>query len=191
MLIDNPLLTLLGRRGRSAIVEALRRAPGRTWTVRDLARSADVPSVVASRALRELSALRAVDFLRPGRNAQVRFRPDTVAGRFLAAFEAPDLRDGAAWAFAAALRRVPGLVQTLRYTEPDEDPADPLAPVRVALVTARDEEAVLEAAGPALDAVREAGWPPVQVATFPVEVLRDAGDPVARAVLAGRPLPVK
>ena len=89
VLVENPVLAMLGRRGRGAVVEALRRAPRRTWTVRDLARAADVPSAVASRAVRELRVLGAVDFQRPGRDARVRFLATTPVGRFLARLDPP------------------------------------------------------------------------------------------------------
>ncbi|MFO1533515.1 MAG: hypothetical protein ABR562_07470 [Thermoplasmatota archaeon] len=91
MLIDNPILAFLGRRGRGAVVEALRRNPGRQWTVRDLARFADVAPMVASRAARELVALGALEAVRPGREARMRFLPGSVAGRFLAALDVPDV----------------------------------------------------------------------------------------------------
>lgn len=96
MLQDNPILLVLGRRGRGAVVEALVRNPRRAWSVRDLARLADVQPMAASRAVRELEALGAVEIVRPGREAQVRFLPRSVAGAFLSTLEVPDLGPHAA-----------------------------------------------------------------------------------------------
>lgn len=90
MLNDNPLLAFLGKRGRGAVVEALRRNPGRALHVRELARLADVAPMVASRAVRELEALRAVAVTRRGRDVAVRLDAATKAGAFLAAVAAPD-----------------------------------------------------------------------------------------------------
>lgn len=92
MLNDNPILQMLGRRGRGAVVEALRRNPRRAWGIRDIARLADVSPMTASRAVRELETLGAVSVRRQGRrDAQVRFLPQSVAGTFLATVDAPDL----------------------------------------------------------------------------------------------------
>lgn len=90
VLNDNPLLAFLGKRGRGAVVEALRRNPGRPIHVRELARLADVAPMVASRAVHELRALNAVEQVRRGRELAVRLDPATVAGRFLAQVQAPD-----------------------------------------------------------------------------------------------------
>ena len=90
MLNDNPLLAFLGKRGRGAVVEALRRNPGRPLHVRELARLADVAPMVASRAVRELEALRAVQVTRRGRDVAVRLDPGTASGAFLASVSAPD-----------------------------------------------------------------------------------------------------
>ena len=90
MLNDNPLLAFLGRRGRGAVVEALRRNPGRALHVRELARLADVAPMVASRAVRELEALRAVEVTRRGRDVAVRLDAGTASGAFLGAVTAPD-----------------------------------------------------------------------------------------------------
>jgi DNA-binding transcriptional regulator YhcF (GntR family) len=90
VLNDNPLLALLGRRGRGAVVEALRRNPGRLLHVRELARLADVAPMVASRAVRELAALHAVEVQRRGRELAVRLDATSRAGAFLATVEAPD-----------------------------------------------------------------------------------------------------
>jgi hypothetical protein len=183
VLADNPLLAVLGRRGRGAVVEALRRGPARSWTVRDLARFADVDPMASSRAVRELAALGAVEVLRPGRSALVRWRPDSPAGRFLDALQAPDLRRGAAEAFASAYGRPPGVAAVLLWRDPADDPADPRAPARIALV-ARDPEAALELAGPALDAVARGGHPQVEATAWSPAALR-GDDPVARAIRAG------
>lgn len=91
MLHDNPILVMLGRRGRGAVVEALVRNPRRAWGVRDLARLADVSPMTASRTVRELSLLGAVQVRRAGRESEVRFLPDSVVGAFLARLDAPDV----------------------------------------------------------------------------------------------------
>jgi len=90
VLNDNPLLAFLGRRGRGAVVEALRRNPGRALHVRELARLADVAPMVASRALRELEGLRAVQVTRRGRDVAARLDQETKAGAFLGTVTAPD-----------------------------------------------------------------------------------------------------
>ncbi len=90
MLNDNPLLAFLGKRGRGAVVEALRRNPGRALHVRELARLADVAPMVATRAIRELEALGAVQAARKGRDVTVRLDPATKAGAFLSTVTAPD-----------------------------------------------------------------------------------------------------
>ena len=90
MLNDNPLLAFLGRRGRGAVVEALRRNRGRPLHVRELARLADVAPMAASRAVRELEALRAVEVTRRGAVVTVRLDEGSAAGTFLAAVEVPD-----------------------------------------------------------------------------------------------------
>lgn len=90
MLNDNPLLAFLGRRGRGAVVEALRRNPNRLLHVRELARLADVAPMVVTRAIRELEALHALEVNRRGREVTVRLDSASRAGAFLAAVEAPD-----------------------------------------------------------------------------------------------------
>ncbi|MHB1261690.1 MAG: hypothetical protein ACYC2H_08225 [Thermoplasmatota archaeon] len=90
MLNDNPLLAFLGRKGRGAVVEALRRNPTRPLHVRELARLADVAPMVASRAARELQALRAVEVSRSGRLLAVRLDPDSRTGSFLTTIKVPD-----------------------------------------------------------------------------------------------------
>jgi predicted transcriptional regulator len=91
VLNDNPILALLGRRGRGAVVEALRRNAARTLSVRELARLADVAPMVASRAVAELGALGAVAVESDGKALRVRFQPRSVVGSFLATLDVPDL----------------------------------------------------------------------------------------------------
>lgn len=90
VLNDNPLLAFLGKRGRGAVVEALRRNPGRPLHVRELARLADVAPMVASRAARELQALNAVEVARRGSLVAIRLDEGTPAGAFLATVTVPD-----------------------------------------------------------------------------------------------------
>ena len=90
MLNDNPVIAFLGRRGRGAVVEALRRNPRRTLSVRELARLADVAPMVASRAVGELRGLGAIAVERDGKALQVRFLADSVVGGFLARLDPPD-----------------------------------------------------------------------------------------------------
>lgn len=90
MLNDNPLLAFLGRKGRGAVVEALRRNTNRPLHVRELARLADVAPMVASRATRELQSLGAVELSRQGRLLAMRLNPDSRAGAFLAKVVVPD-----------------------------------------------------------------------------------------------------
>lgn len=91
MLNDNPVIAFLGRRGRGAVVEALRRNATRALSVRELARLADVAPMAASRAVAELEGLRAVAVERDGKALRVRFQPGSVVGGFLARLEVPDL----------------------------------------------------------------------------------------------------
>ena len=91
VLNDNPVLAFLGRRGRGAVVEALRRNPNRTLSVRDLARLADVAPMVASRAVAELKGFEAVSVERDGKALRVRFQPRTPVGAFLARLDVPDM----------------------------------------------------------------------------------------------------
>jgi hypothetical protein len=182
-LAGNPILTLLGRQGRSAVVEALRRNPGRTWTVRDLARFADVAPMVASRTVRELSAQGAVDVVRPGRDARIRFLPDSPAGMFLASLEVPDVAAAATQAFADAYVAPRGTTWIAQWWAPEDDSSDPLARPRVAVV-GRDTVAALDAAGPALDTVQSAGLPAPDVSAWTAGQLQ-AEDPVAKAILGG------
>jgi len=90
VLNDNPLLAFLGKRGRGAVVEALRRNPHRALHVRELARLADVAPMVASRAARELQALGAAEVGRRGREVTVRLDAAGKAGAFLAEVQVPD-----------------------------------------------------------------------------------------------------
>jgi hypothetical protein len=90
VLNDNPLLAFLGKRGRGAVVEALRRNAGRPLHVRELARLADVAPMVASRATRELQALNAVEVARRGSLVTIRLDEGTPAGGFLATVVVPD-----------------------------------------------------------------------------------------------------
>jgi hypothetical protein len=187
VLEENPLLALLGRRGRGAVVEALRRNPRRAWTVRELARFADVAPTVASRAVRELAALGAVEAVRPGRDLAARFLPGTPAGAWLDCLVVPDLRQAVAATVARAYLWPAGVTRLVLWRHPDDDPNAPEAPVRVAALTNRDPGDALEAAGPALDAVRAAGLPMPEVSAWVAGDLA-ADDPVARAILAGLPL---
>lgn len=90
MLNDNPILALLGKRGRGAVVEALRRNAGRPLHVRELARRADVAPMVATRSIRELQRVGAVAVTRTGRSVTVRLETTTRAGAFLAELAVPD-----------------------------------------------------------------------------------------------------
>ncbi len=189
MRADNPLLTMLGRRGRGAIVDALTGSPGATHSVRDLARTARVQPMVASRAVTELQALGAVEYLRPGRNGRVRWLAEAPAAQALATIDPPDLRMAAADAFANAYTGPAGARRVVVWQAAGDNPADPLAPTRLAIV-ARDEDAeeeALDAAGPALDAVRLADLPAPDVTTLLADSLAD-DDPVAAAVRAGKPV---
>lgn len=187
MLRDNPLLTLLGRKGRGVVVDTLRNDPDRTWTVRDLARAADVPVITASRAVRELDALGVVDAFRPGRDKHIRWDPQSAVATALLPFVVPDLRQRSAAGFAAAFRTPPG-GRLVTWRLAGDDPADPTCPTRVAIIlrAASDEEEVLDAIGPALDAVADEGWPRPEVTTYVARELGD--DEVAKAVRSGRPL---
>lgn len=174
-----PVWTFLGRRGRAEVVAALRTRA--TWSIAALAHAAQVHPVVAGRAVRELEALAAVDVFRPGRDAVVRFRPESRAGRFLASLDPPDLHAEAARAFAAAFQ-APG-TRVVRWRMPQDDPLDPLVPLRLALVHRGDPDAALEASGPALDAVRAQGLPAPDL--MPVARAGLGDDEVARAIRAG------
>jgi DNA-binding transcriptional ArsR family regulator len=90
VLNDNPVIAFLGRRGRGAVVEALRRNPRRALSVRELARLADVAPMVASRAVAELGRFGAVTVERDGKALRVRFQPASAVGAFLARLEVPD-----------------------------------------------------------------------------------------------------
>ncbi len=188
VLVDNPLLTTLGRRGRGAIINALRNQPKTVWSLRGLARQASVPPAVAARATSELQALGAVEVLRPGRDAQIRWLPDAPAARALAELNPPDLREAQARAFMGAFSGPPGTVKVLRWLAPHDVAADPSTPTRLAIVVRDedDEEEALDATGPALDAVRLAGLPAPDVTTMLAELLGD--DDVSRAIRRGTPV---
>lgn len=185
----NPLLTVLGRRGRGAVIDALRDRPEATWNVRDLARAADVAPMVASRAVAELAALGVVERFRPGRDMVVRWRSETAASKALAAFDPPDVRQAGVHAFASSYPRRPGR-RVVAWTAPSDDPRDPLCPSRVAIIVdaQAEEEVALDDVGQALDATYQGGWP-IPDATVFVRADLAAGDPLALAVLAGRSLP--
>jgi len=89
VLNDNPLLAFLGKRGRGAVVEALRRNRQRPLHVREVARLADVAPMVVTRAVREMQALGAVTVTRRGREVAVRLDPAGPTGRWLATADAP------------------------------------------------------------------------------------------------------
>lgn len=176
------LLTFLGHRGRLAVAKALAAWPQREWNLRALAAAAAVHPVVAGRAVRELEALAAADVLRPGRDLVVRWRPQAPAAAFLAGLEVPDLHGMAADAFRATFRPPLGAM-AVRWHHPEDVGPSPL---RIAVLVRRDEEAALEAVGPALDAVRAAGLPAPHLTTVPHALLGD--DPVSQAVRRGVPL---
>lgn len=182
VLRDNPVLTVLGRRGRGAIVQVLVHRNG-PWSVRGLAREAGMPTATAARAVQELQWLGAVESLRPGRDAEIRFRPGSAVGEALARLRLPDPRAGAAQVFAQAYRHEARL---LHWQAPGDIPSDPAFPTRIAIV-ASQPEAALDAAGAALDAVEDAGWPPPEITAWEPGML-DEDDPVAAAILAGRDL---
>ncbi len=187
VLRQHPLLTVLGRRGRGAVVDALCGAPDQTWSVRGLARQAKVQPATAARAVQELEALAALEVIRPGRDAQVKLRPDTEMGRALLWLRLPDVRLGACKAFAASFGHPQGVRQLLRWTMAGDHPGDPLCPTRIAVVCRDDPEPALDAVGAALDGVREAGWPAPDVTVWTRDDLVP-DDPMAAAILEGQPL---
>lgn len=182
MLADNALLTVLGRRGRGAVVEALRADPHATWTVREIARAADVAPMTASRAIKELAALGVLDVFRPGRDMVVRWEQDAAASRVLADLVVPDFKAEGVAQFAEAYPR-----RVVQWVHPDDEPSDPLTPARLAVIVRSGEDEALDDVGPALDAVHAAGWPRPEVTVFRRDDL-DLDDPVAMAVLEGRPV---
>lgn len=184
-LADHPLLTVLGRRGRGAVLDAVLGAPERTWTVRDLARAAELHPMVASRSVHELAALGIVEAFRPGRAMRIRLLPDSAAARIAAALHVPDLRRRGADTFAAAYAG-PSRARLVHWQEHGDDPADPLCPCRVAVLVRGGDDDAFDAVGPALDAVAEAGWPRPDVTVLVRSMLAD--DPASRAVRAGRVL---
>lgn len=179
MLADNPLLTVLGRRGAGAVLDVLRADPG-PWTLRGLARAASVPAATVGRVVDDLEALEALEKLRPGRDAVIRWRPGPVAD-LLRGLEVPDVRARTLEAFRSGYRGPAESVHT--YRDARDAPGDPRTPLRIAVLS-RDEDAAWDAVGPALDAVREAGWPAPDVTVHDPRDL-DPGDPAAAAVLAG------
>ncbi len=187
VLRHHPLLTVLGRRGRGAVVDALCSEPDQTWSVRGLARAAGVQPATAARAVQELEALAALEVIRPGRDAQLRLRRDTEMGRVLLMLRLPDLRKGACRAFSASFGHPQGVRQILRWSMPGDHLADPLCPTRIAVVCRDDPEPALDAIGPALDGVRAEGWPAPDVTVWTREELVP-GDPLAVAILEGQPL---
>lgn len=181
MLRDNPLLTLLGRRGRGAVVDILRADPTKPWSVRELARAADVPVATASRAVAELDALGVVDAIRPGREKIVRWEADSAVARALLPFVVPDLRRESATTFAGAYRHPATLVH---WHMPGDAVDDPMCPTRLAILVRDDEDAAWDAVGPALDAVERAGWPKPDATVLRRDELDDGE--VAQAVRGGR-----
>lgn len=186
-LADQPLLTCLGRRGRGAVADALLSAPDRDWSVRALARAAKVTATTASRAVRELENLGAVTMMRPGRDAVVRFMPEAAAGRDLAALRLMDLRRATAERFASAMDPPSGVRAIHWWSDVPDHPALPEVPTRIAVLCTRGTGRALEAVGPALDTLREEGLPQPDVTVWRLSEL-GADDPVAKAILAGRPL---
>lgn len=178
VLADHPLLTSLGRRGRGAVMDALLQADG-TRSVRDLARAAGVAAGIASRAVDEFQALGLVDVIRPGRAAQVRINEQSPWVPWLRRSPPP----GIASVVAASYDGPGRLVQ---WSDAGERPDDPHSPVRIAIIT-DDEEAALDAIGPTLDAVRDAGWPAPELTAWEASLL-DPDDPVGARILSGRAL---
>lgn len=187
-LADNPLLTVLGRRGRGAVIAVLRDTPARPWNVRDLARAADVNAMTASRTVKELSALGVVESYRPGRDLVVRWRASSAGAAVIAALDPPDLLAEGCRTFAGAYSG-PHDGPLRRWFQPGDQAADPLVPARLAVLVATDadEDEAWDAVGPALDAVEAAGWARPEVGVQ-VRTNLDEGDAVAAAILAGRPL---
>ncbi len=179
VLADNPLLTVLGRRGAGAVLDALRAGDG-PWTLRGLARDAGVPPATASRVVADLEALEALEKLRPGRDARIRWRPGPVAD-LLRALAVPDPRAETLAAFRAGYAGPADSVHAYRVE--GDVAGDPRTPLRV-VVLSRDEDAAWDAVGPALDAVRAAGWPAPEVAVHDPRDL-DASVPADAALLAG------
>ncbi len=187
VLRHHPLLTVLGRRGRGAVVDALCSAPDQTWSVRGLAREAGVQPATAARAVQELEALAALEVLRPGRDAHVQLRRDTEMGGALLRLRLPDVRQGTCQAFAASFGHPEGVRQLLRWAAPEDHSADPLCRTRIAVICRDDSEPALDAVGPALDGVREAGWPAPDVTVWTRDELVP-DDRMAVAILEGQPL---
>lgn len=169
---DSVVLSVLARRGARSIVQALARADA-PMTLRGLARDANVPHATAARVVRDLEALAVVEVVRPGRDAQLRWRSGPVAD-WLAALAPPDVPVEVERVFAAAYAG-PGAPR--RWLPPEGG----ALPVRLVVLTDEQDDA-LDAVGPALDAVAAAGWPAPQVAVHDPATL-DLADPVAAAML--------
>ncbi len=177
VLADNPLLTVLGRRSAGAVLDELRAGFG-PWTLRGLARAAGVPTATAGRVVDDLEALEALDKLRPGRDAVIRWRAGPVAD-LLRGLEVPDVRARTLDAFRSGFH---GPFESIHAYRADGDTAgDPRTPLRIAILSLEEDEA-WDAVGPALDAVREAGWPAPDVTVFDPREL-DLGDSTDAAVL--------
>ncbi len=67
------------------------------------------------------------------------------------------------------------------YVATGDRAGDPRTPLRIAIL-AHDEDAAWDAVGPALDKVREEGWPAPDVTVYNPEEL-DSGDAVDAAIL--------
>jgi hypothetical protein len=180
VLAGNPLLTLLGRKGRGAVLDALLAAPEREWNLRELARAAGVNPMAASRTLEELSVLGVIDTFRPGRDKVIALQQNSAAARAVASFQPPNLWDESVATFAAHYTG-PGVL--IRYARPADRSDDPLCPARIAILTKRDAWDDLDTG---LDAVAEAGWPRPDVIVVAREELE--GDEEGQAILAGVPI---
>lgn len=167
-----PVLHALGRRGAWSVIQTLRSST-KAISLRGLARRANVPLSSVQRIIDEWETLGAVDRIRPGRDTQVRWRPGPLAA-WLEALSPPDVPHATLAAFVAGYRG-PGRVRRWRL------PGAAVLPVRIVVLTP-EEEPALDAVGPALDAVRRAGWPAPVVAVHDPAAL-DATDPVAAAML--------
>ncbi len=178
VLADHPLLTSLGRRGRGAVLDHLLAAPGPD-AIRSIARAAGVPPAVAARAIDEFEALGLVEKIRPGRAAQVQLNESSPWIPWLRRSPPPGIAAVVAQAYQG-----PG--RLLRWSDDGERPDDPFSPVRIAIIT-DDEDDALDAVGPALDAVRQAGWPAPELTVWEESMLQP-DDPVAVRILGGSPI---
>ncbi len=178
VLADHPLLTSLGRRGRGAVLDSLLGAAA-PQSVRDLARATGLAPGIVSRAIDEFTALGLVDVLRPGRAARIQLNEASPWVPWLRRSPPPGIA-----AVVAAAYEGPG--RLMQWSDAGERRDDPHSPVRIAIIT-DDEDAALDAIGPTLDAVREAGWPAPELTAWDESML-DADDPVGARILSGRPL---